>query len=220
MNLLRIGNKLIEGPDTIFSNYNNQDWLEKDLQIIIYHSGHQLVESYSIWSDSTMNKEGDFLPPLIRILQWQKSIDIQKGHHCTLYFPSIDIQIGLIKDRNFKKLNAEYINLQKSLLANHTYTPMGISTERNMVATTIDFNKEYLDFSVFFRNGLQYLRYSSSENTNNQLVNDITFLIQLLKDSIEPIRKEDWTERYYELNKDYIKGQKFDWNYQQNSFLH
>ena len=73
--ILRIGNKLIEGPSAIF-RISEGDWLEKDLHIYFFDPKSGNIESYSIWSDDSMNKTENFLFPMIRVLKWNRRVDL------------------------------------------------------------------------------------------------------------------------------------------------
>ena len=43
--VMRIGNKLVEGPNAIF-RISEGDWLEKDLHITIWDGGYQDISTY------------------------------------------------------------------------------------------------------------------------------------------------------------------------------
>ena len=54
------------------------------------------------------------------------------------------------------------------------------------------------------RNGSQSLEFSSSGNYSNPLIQQIQILIELMTESIEPVDKSNWKERYYELTEEYL----------------
>jgi len=212
--ILRIGNKLVEGPSAIF-RVSDGDWLEKDLQIILYEPGMKKIASYSIWSDDSMNKESNFMPPMIRILTWNRREDLanlKEDIHRT--FPIIDLKLGSIKKEKFKELNNSFINFQKSLLKNHSYIPYKIATKRDSAETEVDYDQPYLDFSIYIRNGKQALEFSSSGNMDNILINDLLAMKRLLSESIKIVDLSNWKERYYELTEAYLEGVIPEWYYE------
>ncbi len=211
--ILKIGNKLVEGPSAIFS-ISKEDWLEKDLQITFYEPGMKKIESYSIWSDDSMNKENDFLSPMIRILTWNKHEDLENlRENAQRNFPIIDLKLGEINQDKFEVVNNDFINLQKSIVNNHNYIPYKISTKRDSAEIEIDYEKDYLDFSIYVRNGMQTLNFSSSGNKTNKLVNDLIRMKELLIESIEIVNLSNWKERYYELTEEYLEGKIPEWYY-------
>ena len=92
----KIGHKLVEGSSAVF-RISDGDWLESDLHIIIKEGGLRKIETYSLLTEDTMNKEIDFLPPMIRILKWRRSEDLnelQNDEHRR--FPKIEVELGTI----------------------------------------------------------------------------------------------------------------------------
>jgi hypothetical protein len=107
--ILKIGNKLVKGPDAIF-NIQGRDWVEKDLQIIFYKPDLANIESFSIWSDRTMNKYKNFLPPLIRMLKWDRKTDMENLRlNQQRDFPMIELDLGLIISDKFEEVSQKFI---------------------------------------------------------------------------------------------------------------
>ena len=102
---MQIANKLIEGPNGI-SRISDGDWLEKDLHITIRKKGYEKIETFSLWTDCTSNREDGFLPPMIRILKWNRNEDLEELRlDEKRTFPNIELKLGAIKDAKFQELN-------------------------------------------------------------------------------------------------------------------
>jgi len=210
--VIKIGNKLVEGPSAIF-RLSDGDWLEKDLHITIWNGGSR--STYSLWTDDSMNKEEGFLPPMIRILNWNRKQDLAELREDeNRKFPTIELELGTIKTSKFDQLENAFISIQKAVKESNDYVPYKISRKRDYAELEIDYDKEYLDFSIYVRNGSQALEFSSSGNYSNPLVQQILALIRLLTESIEPVDKSAWKERYYELTEEYLEGEIPEWYYE------
>lgn len=212
--VMRIGNKLVEGPSAIF-RISEGDWLEKDLHITIWDGGNRNISSYSLWTDDSMNKEEDFLPPMLRILNWNRREDLDELRKDeNRKFPKIEVELGTIKNSKFNQFEKSFVSIQKVIKESNDYVPYKISKERDYAELEIDYEKEYLGFSVYVRNGSQSLEFSSSGNYSNPLIQQIQNLIHLFNESIEPVTKSEWKERYYELTEEYLEGEIPEWYYE------
>lgn len=212
--VMKIGNKLVEGPSAIF-RLSEGDWLEKDLHITIRDGEYRNISTYSLWTDDSMNKEEDFLPPMIRILNWKRRQDLEELREDeNRNFPKIALELGTIKNSKFEQLENSFISIQKAVKESNDYVPYKISRKRDYAELEIDFEKEYLDFSIYVRNGSQSMELNSCGNFSNPLVDQIRRIIELLKESIEPVEKSEWKERYYELTEEYLEGGIPEWYYE------
>lgn len=90
-----IGYELINGPEAIFPPYRKDEfgWLEADLRIILTQHDHKKIESISIFVDDTMNREDDFLSPIIRHCTWLRD----KDHSGNNGWPTIEMLYSGIK---------------------------------------------------------------------------------------------------------------------------
>ncbi|SDQ14916.1 hypothetical protein [Flagellimonas zhangzhouensis] len=211
--LVRIGNTLIEGPNVIFNSIG-QDWLEKDLQIIFHYPENGRLESFSIWSDDTMNKEKGFLQPMIRNLTWDRRKDLDRAQkEPSTIFPKVDIQLGSIKKEMSQELNEKFVQLQHSMIRNLEYVPYKIPTTRDSAEIKINFEKPFVDFSVFFRNGVQTLEFSSCVNHENILLRELNQMKKILLECINLVKLSDWVEKYSDLTESFLNGKTMEWNY-------
>ncbi len=210
---MRIGNKLVEGPSAIF-RLSEGDWLGKDLYITVRDRGYENISSYSLWTDDSMNKEEEFLPPMIRILDWKRRKDLSElKEDENRNFPKIDLELGTIKESKFVQCENAFISIQKAVKEHNDYIPYKISRKHDYAELNVDHDEEYLNFSIYIRNGSQSLELNSCANFSNQLVQQIQRIIKLFKESIEPTDKTKWKERYYELTEEYIQGEISEWYY-------
>lgn len=208
---MQIANKLIEGPNGI-SRISDGDWLEKDLHITIRKKGYEKIETFSLWTDCTSTREDGFLPPMIRILKWNRNEDLEELRlDEKRTFPNIELKLGTIKDAKFQELNQEFIRLQTSIKENNEYVPYKISTERD--SAELELNDDYLDYRVLIRNGMQSLEIGSFGNYSDILSKQIITMISLLNDSIESADMTKWSERYYEITEQFFEGKFSKWDY-------
>ena len=172
------------------------------------------MSNYSIWTDCSMNKEEDFLPPMIRILNWKRKQDLDDlKQEESRKFPKIELEFGTIKNSKFDQLENAFIAIQKAVKEDNDYVPYKISRQRDQADIQVDYDKEYLNFSIYVRNGSQCLEFSSSGNYSNPMIQQIQNLIHLFNESIEPVDKSEWKERYYELTEEYLEGEIPEWYY-------
>ncbi|MGB0869453.1 MAG: hypothetical protein ACPGSD_07635 [Flavobacteriales bacterium] len=212
--VMKIGNKLVEGPSAIF-RLSEGDWLEKDLHLTIWDEGFQNISTYSLWTDNSMNKEEDFLPPMIRILHWKKRLDLDELKvDENRKFPKIELDLGTIKNSKIDQLENSFISIQKAVKGSNNYVPYKISKKLDGAELNIDDDTENLFFSIYVGNGSQSLEFSSSGNYSNSLVQQIQKLTHLLRESIDPVNKSEWKERYYELTEEYLEGEIPEWYYE------
>jgi len=214
--VLTIGNKLVAGPNAIF-RISDGSWLEKDLHFSIYEEGLKKIETYSLWTDDSMNKEENFLSPMIRILTWERRRDLNDlNDNKTRKFPMIDVKLGIIHDDKLEEVNQKFISFQKIVTENNNYIPFKLSTKRDSADIKINYDQEYIDYSIYMRNGAQSFEFCSTGNNSDNLVKGINDFKKLLQESIQVINKSEWKERYYELTEDYIEGEFLEWYYEDN----
>ncbi|MES2934034.1 MAG: hypothetical protein V4805_11175 [Pseudomonadota bacterium] len=89
---LLIGQELISGPTALYppQTLDDSGWLEPDLRITLFWPGWRKIESIIVYADDTMNRENDFLDPMIRHCVWDRKND-WSGKNA---WPSVEISIG------------------------------------------------------------------------------------------------------------------------------
>lgn len=203
---LQIGNKLIEGPLALFPppKSKGDGWLECDLRIFKYSPNYRKQESVAIYTDDTMNKESDFLKPVLRHCIWDRHKDMNGSNS----WPSVDIQLGHIKD--ITKVSEILVELQSSI-PKFSFASCGVSLTRDSVEVKCNHNE--VSYVLFMRNGVQSLTYSSC----SILGDEATVLIlnsynSFLNEQLS-IEKIGWQERYeYNLREESPK-EMWNWSY-------
>lgn len=151
---------------------------------------------------------------MIRILKWNRREDLQDlRQNLERTFPMVEIKLGLIKSNKLSQVNAEFLALQRIIATNNDYVPYQIPMERDAADLEIDYEKDYLDYAVYFRNGEQSLSFHSSGNNTSRVLNQLLQMKNLLQESIAEVDKSAWKERYYELTEEYLEGQIPEWYY-------
>jgi hypothetical protein len=204
LQIRNIGQTLLEGPRSILPPNAGGDWLEKDISIYTNDFPEVRIEQISLWSDSTMNKESDFLKPLIRFAHWERKNDLQKGRE--INFPDVRIFLGYIDEEFFNLLNNAIIEIQ-NCIPNLTFKSLGISLARDVA--NIERGIQDKDYSVYIRNGIQSMTYYSPFLDNDTFSSKIFELKELMLKSMKQISLDGWKERYdspFDTNS-------FDWNY-------
>ena len=113
-----------------------------------------------------------------------------------------------------REVNQSFISIQAKVKKYNDYVPYNISTERDSAESKVDYEQEYLDYTINFRNGVQSFEFSSAGNLDDELVQAINSLKELFKESIEVVDKSKWKERYYDLTEEYLEGEIPEWYYE------
>ncbi len=185
-----VGYELIKGPEAIFppSEMDEFGWLEVDLQILLIPHDHKKIESISIFVDDTMNRQDNFLPPLIRHCTWQKGKNDSEDNDWptteTLYS---HIENNEVVDKKIKKIQQN--------ISRFEFKESGLSLKRDVAKIAIDYNKPR--FELFSRNGLQTITINSWVTEDNNNFSDLVFeLFNYLKKTLKPFNQNGWKERY------------------------
>ena len=95
---LRIGRALLEGPSAIFppKELDEYGWLEAEFRLTIKWPRQGIYESVSVFSGGSMNRDENFLVPMIRRCRWNRSADM--AH--TNPWPSAAVELGHIRDHS------------------------------------------------------------------------------------------------------------------------
>ncbi|NOS93249.1 MAG: hypothetical protein HOP30_15120 [Cyclobacteriaceae bacterium] len=181
--------------------------MEKDISIYARYLGDNRIHHISLWSDSTMNKENDFLKPIIRFAHWERQNDLDKSRDkIEITWPDIRIFLGYIKPEKFEELNSELIKLQQLIPKIH-FASLGISLKRDVAE--LQRSDVSVEYEIWIRNGTQSLRYYSPLIENNVFLEKAIELKQLLLASMDEIDLTGWKERYDSP----LDTSSFDWDY-------
>lgn len=190
---MRVGWALLEGPTGVFppETLDDYGWLETDFRLIIQWPRQAGHESISILSDDTVNRDSDFLPPMIRHCQWNRSADLTGANA----WPTTSITLAYIRDR--AKIDALLREVHGKLPA-LPFEVLGLSTQRDMPELECDDSEP--TYWVWVRNGVQYLEYHSAPVVADKLVIPFREIYTSLLAEMIPITIQGWRERYdYDL---------------------
>ena len=191
-----IGYEFTNGPEAIFPPPKEDDfgWLEADLRIILIPHDQKKIESISIFVDDTMNREDNFLSPIIRHCTWLKNKDYSENNN----WPTIEILYSRIG--NYEIVDKKIKQMQKTI-SKFDFKELGLSLKRDVAKIKIDYNKPR--FELFSRNGIQAITINSWAIEGSNHLPDLVFdLFSYLKKIINPFNQNGWNERYnQDLNK-------------------
>ena len=163
------------------------------------------MQQISLWSDSTVNKENNFLKPIIRFAHWERQNDLVKDKE--INWPDVRVFLGYIKEDHFDQLNNAMIDIQKSIPA-LVFKPLGISLARDVV--DVEICEPNVEYAIYIRNGVQSITYYSPLLANDRFSNKVVELKNLMLRSVEQFDSTGWKERYESP----LDADTFDWDYQ------
>ena len=190
---LRIGRALLEGPSAIFppKELDEYGWLEADFRLTIKWSGQDIHESVSVFSDDSMNREENFLAPMIRRCCWNRSADMAN----TNSWPSAAVELGHIRDHS--RVDALLRGVHRRLTG-LPFCELGLSTQRDVADLEIDSSEP--EFRVWARNGVQSIEYWSLPVAAAKLGLSFRGVYEDLLAELVPGSPLGWRERYdYDL---------------------
>lgn len=193
---MRIGRALLDGPLAIFppESIDSYGWLEPDFQLIIKWQGAGRYESLHVFSDDSMNREQNFLPPMIRRCQWNRNEDMAGEN----LWPSATVELGYVKDQ--RRLDSLLREVQRKI-ATLPFAEIGLSTQRDVADVELDCSEP--EFTIFARNGIQSIKYWSLPVAPIQLGISFTQVHAGLLAELVPLSQPGWRERYeYDLNQE------------------
>jgi hypothetical protein len=201
-----IGHELITGPRAIFPPSDNNGWLEKDISVYIHYFGDHRLQQISLWSDSTMNREENFLKPVIRFAHWERQNDMDKlKAGIPVMWPDVRIFLGYIKEELFNDLNDAIIDVQKHI-PSLQFKPLGISLQRDVVDLNSDHSR---NLEIWVRNGVQSISYYSPFIENDVFCKKVLDLKNIMLKSMHPFDHSGWKERYDKP----FNNEIYDWDY-------
>jgi len=203
---LQIGRELIEGPRALFppQEGDESDWLEPQLHITLRWPDYKRIESAIVYVDATMNKEDGFLPPMLRHAIWSRPNDLTGAHA----WPSVVVRLGSIKSQ--QAVDACLTKLEENVL-HINYSPFGLSLKRDV--PTVACVPSLPHYTVYLRNGVQSLEYSSCSIANDPFSLLIHESFNTLTTELHEINPNGWQERYDRNLKTEFPATCWEWNY-------
>jgi len=191
---LAIGNQLLQGPRTIITAHDAHGWLEKDIAVYLHYFGHNRLHHISLWSDDTINREKNFLPPVIRLAQWERQQDVERFQAGeAVQWPSVTVSLGYIKAPFIHQLHIALLDIQQQVNSLQ-FAPMGLRRKRDVPCIPV--SEQYIDFEIWMRNGAQSICYASPLLQADAFCKKVFELKQLLLSSMQPFDYTGWKEKY------------------------
>ncbi|KQZ40062.1 hypothetical protein ASD58_06710 [Duganella sp. Root1480D1] len=180
---------MLDGPLAIFppESIDSYGWLEADFQLTITWPGAAQFESIHVFSDDSMNREQDFLPPMIRRCHWNRKADMAGEN----LWPTATVELGFIRDH--ERLDSMLREVQRKV-GGLPFAEIGLSTLRGVADVELDFPEP--EFRIWMRNGGRSLEYWSLPVGPKQLgISFIQVHADLLAEFV-PMSRSGWRERY------------------------
>jgi hypothetical protein len=204
--VLTIGRTLVRGPRALFPPQALDDfgWLEPELRLVYWQPPMKRYESLAIFCDSTVNREVQFLRPVIRYARWDRYHDLATRPT----WPTTDIRLSYFDD--------QFDHVHQQVYAFHTrvtqlpFTPFGISAERDLPTLATSDDDGEVEMRV--RNGIQTLEFTTPALADDPLTADIFTLRNLLLSLLQPFDRTGWRERYNDNLEARSPLQSWDWD--------
>jgi hypothetical protein len=148
-------------------------------------------ESLSVLSDDSMNREENFLAPMIRRCRWNRAADMAN----TNLWPSAAVELGHI--RNHSRVDA-VLRAVHQKLTGLPFSELGLSTQRDVADLETDATEP--EFRVWATNGVQSIEYWSLPVAAAKLGLSFHGVYEDLLAELVPGSPLGWRERYaYDL---------------------
>ena len=192
--IITIGELLIDGPRALIPPPSLDDfgWLEPDLRLVYWKAPGYRKQSVVLFVDNTVNRDIDFLQPIIRIAHWA----------------SVNVQLGYFNDDKQHLQTAIYQFHQT--LGSLPFLPFGLSARREVP------HFPYTDrgqLEIFASNGVQSVNFMTPALPDGDTLTDQFFsLLAQLETACQPFEQNEWRERYNYNLPELSPLQAWDWD--------
>ncbi len=190
--LKRIASALIEGPRVLHppKELDHFGWLYPDLRLV-HHEGLITQRSVAIYTDDTVNRDANFLKPVIRSAHWNGRNDLRVA---TLPdWPSVVVALSHFEDH--RTWVSEQIKAIQTALTQLPFVPYGLSAERDGP----DVGEDWLQNLEIYTNngGGQSVEFHSPVLPAGDPLTDCFFAVfDGLLAIMQPLTWEGWSEVY------------------------
>ncbi len=192
-NLRRIGHTLIEGPRALHppEHIDRHGWLEPDLTLI-WGRHFRRHESIIVFCDSTVNRDSDFLPPMLRYIRW----DLRQDLPTLPAWPSVEVQLSYVAPHQERV--SDQIRRIEHALTQAPFIPTGLIAERHVPQLDeVNTDDARGDIEIQRSNGLHFMTWSGPAlPPGDPLTNTFFAVFAELRTLITPIARLGWTETY------------------------
>jgi hypothetical protein len=206
MSYLNIGHALIDGPRALFppDSIDEFGWMEPAIKLGHWETPRLVWTSLAIYFDDTMNREDNFLHPVIRYAHWNQNQDTFTKPRPN--WPTVDIQLSYV-DEHLEQVNQKVYELH-SALTQPPFIPFRVATRNDAPNIETDNSRGILWVEV--TNNLQQIKFYTPDLLSGDVLTDRFFILfNFLREIMRPIDRTGWRERYdHDLN--IMKH--WDWN--------
>jgi hypothetical protein len=206
--VVRVGNLLVEGPFSIRPprDVDEYGWLECDLRLTQVSDG--VITSVAVYVDDSMNREEDFLEPVLRHVRWQRAEDVRRALAGEISWPTATVTLS-----HFGTARADVDLLMREIQGRLSTAPFivtGLVTDRSVPNAEPDPRGE---IQVFARNGVQRVEVATWAAEDAGLHSVAADAIASLSRLMQPLRLDGWRETYsHQLDSDTLGGLYY-WDY-------
>lgn len=163
-------------------------WLESYLRLIWWPYSSTSTESIMIFCDNTINREANFLQPVIRHAKWERHDDIASPG----IWPRVEISLSYLTG-HLADID-DRVKILQAALADAPFVPFGLPVERN--GPDLKTSNSAGSIRIESWNGRQTLEYSSHPLEDDTLTSLFFETFNYLTSIMQPIDRKGWREAY------------------------
>jgi hypothetical protein len=220
--LNRVGRSLVTGPRAIHPPPVIDDfgWLEPDLRLLWTGSGSGTQESVSVFTDDTINRDADFLPPLLRHAVWRRGADLERLRSVTprppaALWPSVDVRLSAFERQ--RAAVDERVRALQGCLRRLPFVESGLVLDRTPPHLDQQLTwgaRRVAWLEIYSRTGAQAVTYESPPLEQDPLTVRFFELFDYLTGIIEPLPLSGWRETYAcDLTARPLAPRSWQWDY-------
>jgi hypothetical protein len=220
--LNRVGQTLVTGPRAIHPPPVIDDfgWLEPDLRLLWLGDGGATREAVSVFTDDTVNRDADFLAPLLRHAVWRRGADLERLRSVTSRppgapWPSVDVRLSAF-ERQRAAVDERLRALQRCL-CRLPFIESGLVLDRMPPHFEWQHTwgaRRVVFLEIYSRTGAQVVTYESPPLEQDPLTALFFDLFDYLTGIIEPLPLSGWRETYdWDLTARALPPRSWQWDY-------
>jgi len=203
--ILRLGNMLVRGPDTIHESENvGNSYVEASTSLYWNDASFGHFRSCRIYCDACGDNDAGYLRPMARIAEWDRPSDMETPE---LSWPNVKIRL-LSFGLDCPSLQAEIESLQKQLDTS-MLSSYGLPTRRDFGDAELGTHgKLRIDSGA----GWQTITRDFWLGESTQFLNTFDSLQSIVDNLGMPVDDYDWVERYDHSPEQLAAGHRWDWD--------
>lgn len=157
-----------------------------------------------------MNREEDFLEPVIRHVRWERAEDIRRALAGEIHWPTAVVTLS-----HFRETRADVDRVVRDVQTRLNGIPFivtGLVPDRSVPVATPDDRGQV---EVYARNGVQRIEVATRAADGGGLHTEVVSGLAVLRAVIRPLALDGWRESYqHDLTSQAIVGSRW-WDYRQ-----